>query len=145
MNRITEIGFVHNRFDEPADPSVIRAEESVIVIHEEYQEGLFRIEDSEYIDIVFLFHRSEGFEIKCPVFSGEIKGVFASRSPNRPSGIGITTVRLIERERNKIRVKGLDALNDSPVLDIKPYDALFTSEEQEGIRFNNMKYNPRNE
>lgn len=145
MNRITEIGIVRNRFDKPADPTVIRAEESVIVIHEKYEEGLFRLEDSEYIDIVFLFHRSEGFELKGPVFSGEIKGVFASRNPNRPSGIGVTTVRLLERKGNEIRVKGLDALNGSPVLDIKPYDALFTSEEQEVIRFNNMKYNPRKE
>ncbi|UCG27727.1 MAG: SAM-dependent methyltransferase, partial [Bacteroidales bacterium] len=80
-----------------------------------------------------------------PVLNGEIKGIFASRNPNRPSGIGITTVRLIEIMGNKIHVKGLDALNGSPVLDIKPYNAFFTADELDVIRYNNLKANPRKE
>lgn len=134
-----------NRFNEPEDAAVIRAEESRIEVSREFSEGLYRIEDSKYLDILFLFDRSEGFNLKGPVHSGEVKGVFASRSPYRPSPVGVSTVKLLNRSGNELVVSGLDALNGSPVIDIKPADKLLSGEEQEVIRYNNMKAGPRKE
>ncbi len=145
MQQFKQIGVVKNRFDEPEDPAVIRAEESRIEVSSEYSDGLYRIEDSKYLDILFLFDRSKGFNLKGPVRSGEVKGVFASRSPNRPSPVGLSTVKLLKRSGNELVVSGLDALNGSPVIDIKPADKFFTEEELEVIRYNNMKVNPRRE
>lgn len=98
---------------------------SEIIIEVDYLDGLYKIDEQKYIDILFGFHQSEGYKMITPVFNGETRGVFASRSPNRPNGIGVTTVRLLERKGNKLVVTGLDALSDSPVFDIKPSDFSF--------------------
>jgi tRNA-Thr(GGU) m(6)t(6)A37 methyltransferase TsaA len=143
LKQFTRIGIVKNRFNEPEEPAVIKAEESTIEVSREFSEGLYRIEDSKYLDILFLFDRSTGFSLKGPVHSGEVKGVFASRSPYRPSPVGLSTVKLLSRSGNELVVSGLDALNGSPVIDIKPSDRILSDEELEVIRFNNMKANPR--
>jgi formylmethanofuran dehydrogenase subunit E len=114
-NELTEKRFIKN-----AENIV-----SEIIIEEDYLDGLYKIDEQKYIDILFGFHQSEGYKMITPVFNGETRGVFASRSPNRPNGIGVTTVRLLERKGNKLVVTGLDALSDSPVFDIKPSDFSF--------------------
>ncbi len=121
MMNINEIGVVKSRFTEPTNPTEMKKHESTIIIKEEFIDGLFKIEDSEFIDVVFGFHKSKGYDLKTITFTGELKGVFASRSPRRPTSIGITTVNLLERKGNELKVKGLDAINGTPVIDIKPY------------------------
>jgi tRNA-Thr(GGU) m(6)t(6)A37 methyltransferase TsaA len=72
--------------------------------------------------VVFYFHRSQGFDLlqhprgdrSCPK-----RGVFALRSPRRPNTIGVTVVDLVDVEKNILRVRGLDALDGTPVLDLK--------------------------
>jgi tRNA-Thr(GGU) m(6)t(6)A37 methyltransferase TsaA len=98
---------------------------SQIVIHDTFVEGLYKIEAQKYIDIVFWFHESAGYELVTKIFTGETRGVFASRSPNRPNGLGVTTVKLIRREGNTLFVSGLDAIDGTPVVDIKPSDFSF--------------------
>jgi len=145
VKQITQIGVVKNRFNEPEDPAVIKAEKSMIEVSGEFSEGLYRIEASKYLDILFLFDRSKGFNLKGPVHSGKVKGVFASRSPHRPSPVGLSTVKLLSCSGNELVMSGLDALNGSPVIDIKPTDRIFSDEELEVIRYNNMKANLRKE
>ena len=84
MITLTEIGKVKSNFKEKADPFETRKYESRIILKPEYTEGLYRLSESTHIQIVFGFHLSEGFSLKHSVYSGEVKGVFASRSPNRP-------------------------------------------------------------
>ena len=122
MSEFKEIGIVVSEFQEPADPFAMRKQESEIIIHQEYVAGLHRIEENKYLQVVFSLHRSEGFRLVGPRYDGEVTGVFASRSPKRPSPIGITTVKLIERNGARLRVSGLDALNGTPILDLKPYE-----------------------
>ncbi len=124
MNALTfvPVGQVINGFNEPAHFHTIKDNRSTILIFEEYAEALLNIEQCEYIDVVFYLHKSEKFSLTGPIQTGEIRGVFASRSPFRPNAIGITTVKLIERHYNRLIVEGLDALNNSPVLDIKSAD-----------------------
>jgi len=143
MQDIQEIGIVRNDMQEPMDPFEMRKQESIIAIHEQYVDGLYRIEDSEYIQIIFRFHRSEGYELRGPTYSGAVKGVFASRSPHRPSAIGVTTVRLLQRDGPRLRVKGLDAIDGTPVLDVKPYAPSLDESEQHMVAREHHKTNPR--
>lgn len=116
------IGYVHNNCSVSQAPELIKQEISVIEILPEYAEGLLDIEKSEYIDLIFSFHQEKRVDLVSKLRTGETKGVFASRSPRRPNHLGVTTVKLKKREGNKLYVEGADALNNSPVLDIKYCD-----------------------
>ncbi|MBN1803172.1 MAG: SAM-dependent methyltransferase [Candidatus Lokiarchaeota archaeon] len=95
---------------------------STILVHDEYKKGLYGIEEHEYLHVLFYLHESQPKDLKLDglEYKGGFKGVFASRAPNRPSLIGLTTVRLLERNGRELIVWGLDTINGTPVLDIKP-------------------------
>ena len=117
------IGHVENVFDEPAPPSEIGAVESRIVLDPSLTEGLKGLDSGMRIMVVFCFHRSQGFDLlQHPRGdrSRPLRGVFALRSPRRPNPIGITVVDLVTVDGNILRVRGLDAINGTPVLDLKP-------------------------
>jgi len=116
------IGFVHNRWDkaEPQDTDMMKESVSTIEVKEEYADALFRIEKYNELNVLFYFDRSEGYELRTVTRSGEVRGVFACCTPRRPSMIGLTTVKLLGVDGNVLTVTGLDALNNTPVLDIKP-------------------------
>jgi tRNA-Thr(GGU) m(6)t(6)A37 methyltransferase TsaA len=123
MLPVRVIGQVENEFDEPTTPEVIRAAESRIIIDSSLVAGLEGLEEGQQIMIVFYFHRSTGFDLLQHARGDQSRprrGVFALRSPNRPSPIGITVVDLIGIKNNILRVRGLDAINGTPVLDLKP-------------------------
>jgi tRNA-Thr(GGU) m(6)t(6)A37 methyltransferase TsaA len=127
--QIKPVGFVINEFDLPADRFKIKEKPSIIIIHDPFTEALMNIGECQFLDIVFYFHKSVGKRLSGKIPSGAERGVFASRSPERPNPIGITTVKLLEHEKNKLIVKGLDAINQTPVIDIKCCDtSLFASE-----------------
>ncbi|MCG8306681.1 MAG: TrmO family methyltransferase [Cytophagales bacterium] len=129
MIRLKPIGIVANEINEPADLLQVMGKPSTIFIHNEYKDGLLDIEKYEFLDIVFYFHRSDGVQLSAGIRSGDVRGVFASRSPDRPNAIGITTVKLLEHRGNQLVVEGLDAINYTPVLDIKSHNtSLFASE-----------------
>lgn len=128
------IGVVSNGCDDTAKAMEMMDTASTIIVDKSFEEGLYMIDTNEYVDIVFYFHKSEAgtpssgtpsnstsidSSLHRKTKSGEIKGVFSTRSPFRPNGIGISTVKLLERDGNRIIVSGLDAVNGTPVLDIK--------------------------
>ncbi|MGB9938550.1 tRNA (N6-threonylcarbamoyladenosine(37)-N6)-methyltransferase TrmO [Methanosarcina sp.] len=118
----TPIGYVENDYLEPEYNEEIYEKVSKITLKNELTDGLYRIEELEKLYILFYFSRSKGYKlINRRRYDGEIAGVFASRSPFRPNGIGLTLVELVKVEGNVLYVKGLDAINGTPVLDIKPY------------------------
>ncbi len=143
--RITEIGIIKNDFESENNPHEIKKHESQIIIKPEYLEGLDQIEEYEFIDIIFEFDRSDAYELTATTLRGNIKGLFATRKPHRPSSIAVTTVKLIERKENILRVIGLDALNNTPVLDIKPIDFSMIEDQMDNIRIDELKNNPRRE
>lgn len=117
------IGHVENGFDEPAPAPEIRAIESRIVLDPPLTEGLRGLDPGQRIMIIFTFHRSQGFDLLQHPRGNRNRprrGVFALRSPRRPNPIGVTVVDLVAVEGNVLRVRGLDAINDTPVLDLKP-------------------------
>lgn len=118
----TPIGYVENDYLEPKYNEEVYQKVSKIVLREDLVDGLYRVEELEKLYILFYFSRSEGYKlIHRRRYDGEMSGVFASRSPYRPNGIGLTIVDLLKVEGNVLHVKGLDAINGTPVLDIKPY------------------------
>jgi formylmethanofuran dehydrogenase subunit E len=117
------IGYVENEFQEPTKPDTLRASRSRIVLAPELLEGLTGLESGMALLVVFVFHRAEGYDLlQHPRGdrSRPKRGVFALRSPNRPNPIGIAEVDLIAVEGNILTVHGLDAINSTPVLDLKP-------------------------
>lgn len=118
----TPIGYVENDYFEPEYKEDIYQKVSKIVLRKDLVDGLYRVDELEKLYILFYFSKSEGYKlIHRRRYDGEMSGVFASRSPYRPNGIGLTIVELLKVEGNVLHVKGLDAINGTPVLDIKPY------------------------
>jgi len=117
------IGYVYNEWNqaEPFQAGNIMQTVSTIEVKEEFSGALFKIEKFMELNIIWYFHRSNGYDLQTTTRSGEYRGVFASCSPRRPSAIGLTRVKLLDRNGNILKVSGLDALNGTPVLDIKPY------------------------
>ena len=119
------IGIVHSAYKNAvaAPYQGYKSEDiSQIEIFKEFEEGLKDIEGFSHIVVIFWFHKSQGYHllVKTP-WDDALHGLFATRSPHRPCPIGLTVVELMSREENILRVKGLDAIDGTPVLDIKPY------------------------
>ncbi len=123
---LTPIGVVKNNITEPKreDWETVTSE---IIINEDLKEALSKIDEFSHIIVIYWMHKlppSQRSVTKVHPKGNQnlpLVGVFASRSPARPNPIGITTVKLIERRYNVLKVTGLDAVDGTPVLDIKPY------------------------
>ncbi|MCW4042337.1 MAG: tRNA (N6-threonylcarbamoyladenosine(37)-N6)-methyltransferase TrmO [Candidatus Bathyarchaeota archaeon] len=120
------IGFVKTKLSK----SMLKKRQynSDLVIRSEYEHGLKGIEGFSHLNVVFWMnrvHEKERKDLKSrPRGRSDMPliGVFATRSPHRPNPIGLTLVELVRRKRNILTVKGLDAMNGTPILDLKPYD-----------------------
>jgi len=96
--------------------------EGVLEIRAEFEPGLFDIEGFSHLFVIWVFDRSEGYSlVATPPSDGRPHGVFATRSPQRPNPIGLTVVELLSREGSHLRVRGIDMVDGTPILDIKPY------------------------
>ena len=120
------IGYVMSPYKETARiPKGLGAKhdaEGVLVILPEFAAGLVDIEGFSHLFVIWVFDRAEGFElVGCPPFEKRPHGVFATRSPRRPNPIGLTVVELLRRENASLHVRGVDMLDGTPILDIKPY------------------------
>jgi tRNA-Thr(GGU) m(6)t(6)A37 methyltransferase TsaA len=96
--------------------------EGVLEILPEFEVGLTDIEGFSHLFVMWVFDASEGFDLLgTPPSDNRPHGVFATRSPRRPNPIGLTVVELLRREGTLLRVRGIDMLDGTPILDIKPY------------------------
>jgi len=133
MFSFNPIGFVRSPYQDTKQvPKGLGAKhevEGTIEILPEFEEGLKDIEGFSHLVILWVFDRSEGYELLGkPPTDDRLHGVFATRSPRRPNPIGLTTVELLAREGRSLRVRGLDMLDSTPVLDLKPYLSSIPSE-----------------
>jgi formylmethanofuran dehydrogenase subunit E len=120
---LNPIGVIHSPYkDRKRCPPQGREEVCRIEIFEQYAEGLKDIDGFSHLILFYWLHCSKNYSllVKTP-WDSEPHGVFATRSPNRPNALGFSVVELIEREENKLKIKGLDALEGTPLVDIKPY------------------------
>lgn len=121
------IGVIHSSYKKRGDaPRQGRfSEETVrLEIHSEYAAGLKDIEKATHLIVLYWCDRArrDTLQTKTP-WGPEIRGVFACRSPSRPNPIAFCVAEFLGREGNSLLVRGLDALDGSPLLDIKPYSA----------------------
>ena len=117
------IGHVVNGYPERTDPDVLKAASSRIVLSPDLVDGLSGLEPGMRLLVVFFFHRAEGRELLQHPRGDQSqpkRGVFALHTPDRPNPIGITEVELVSIEGNVLMVRGLDAIDGTPVLDLKP-------------------------
>jgi len=126
MFSMQPIGYVRSPYKQAQDiPKGLGAKheaEGVLEMRAEFEAGLTDIEGFSHLFVIWAFDRSQGFElVGRPPTDNRPHGVFATRSPRRPNPIGLTVVELLRREGPVLRVRGIDMLDGTPILDIKPY------------------------
>jgi tRNA-Thr(GGU) m(6)t(6)A37 methyltransferase TsaA len=122
---LKSIGFVRTDVVKVPRHWTLSEAEGTLVIDEEYAEGLKDIRPGERIVVIFHFHQSQGFSRRFlrqtpPHRQGPL-GVFSICSPIRPNPIGMSVLRVLKVKGNMIHIKGLDMIDGTPVLDIKPF------------------------
>ena len=126
MFTLQPIGFVRSPYKETAAiPKGLGAKheaEGILELLPEFEPGLTDIDGFSHLFVIWAFDRSDGFELigRTPA-DNRPHGVFATRSPRRPNPLGLTVVELLRREKGSLHVRGLDMLDGTPILDIKPY------------------------
>jgi tRNA-Thr(GGU) m(6)t(6)A37 methyltransferase TsaA len=119
------IGVIHTPFgdgdDIPIQP-IFSLAVGQVEVFPEYGEGLQGIEGISHLILLYVLHRSEGYSLQVkPFLDHRTRGVFATRHPRRPNPIGLSVVRLLGRRDTTLEVEGIDVLDGTPLLDIKPY------------------------
>jgi tRNA (adenine37-N6)-methyltransferase len=122
----TPIGFVRSDYQQTAEvPKGLGARhdaEGILEVKPEFEPGLTDIDGFSHLFVIWMFDRSQGFELLgTPPTDTRPHGVFATRSPKRPNPIGLTVVELVRRDGCRLHVRGVDMLDGTPILDIKPY------------------------
>lgn len=126
------IGTIHSPFtslkDMPIQPKGAKDTIGTIEIKEEYMEGLQDLDGFSHIYLLYNFHKAARTALTVtPFMDTSPRGVFSTRSPLRPNHIGLSIVELVGVEKNLLKVRGIDILDGTPLLDIKPYIEFFDS------------------
>lgn len=128
--KLKPIGIVHSPYKKPQhlpenqkkDCQKSPPTRGELEIFKEFEPGLKDLEGFSHIYVLFNFHKSPPGSLDVhPPADNKKRGVFATRSPHRPNPIGLTIVKLIQRKHNILQVEGIDMLEGTPILDIKPY------------------------
>jgi len=136
--QLKQIGAIHTpykRTKEVPYQSSLSEEVCEIEIFREYEGGLKDIEGFSHLIVLYWMRKSEGYSllVRTP-WDTELHGLSTTRSPRRPNPIGISIVRLLERKGNILRVRGVDAIDGTPLIDIKPYVPEFGEKEKREVR-----------
>jgi tRNA (adenine37-N6)-methyltransferase len=123
MRAIGQVRSPYQRADQvPKGPDATHDAEGVLDILPDLEAGLMDIEGFSHLFVIWLFDRAEGCDlVGTPPTDDRPHGVFATRSPRRPNPIGLTVVQLLRREGSRLHVRGVDMLDGTPILDLKPY------------------------
>jgi tRNA (adenine37-N6)-methyltransferase len=124
--RMQAIGYIRSPYQEPGQVprglGTKHTAEGMLEVLPEFAAGLKDIEGFSHIVVIWVFHQSEGYElVGIPPTDNKPHGVFSTRSPRRPNPIGLTVLELVRREGDFLHLRGIDMLDGTPVLDIKPY------------------------
>jgi tRNA-Thr(GGU) m(6)t(6)A37 methyltransferase TsaA len=124
--KLESIGIIHSPYQKKEDIPIqgVFKPEGVgsIEVFDQYAEGLTDVEGFSHLLIVYYFHKSKSFSLLGkPFLEDKLHGIFAIRSPHRPNHLGVSVVRLLERDGNTLKVGEIDVFDGTPLLDIKPY------------------------
>jgi len=119
------IGVIHSPFksksETPIQP-VFSSSIGEVEVFSSYLDGLIDLDGFSHIILIYYFNNTENFQLKVkPFLDNKVHGLFSTRHPNRPNPIGISIVEIIQISGNLITVKGIDVIDLTPLLDIKPY------------------------
>ncbi len=110
----------------PIQPVYARGCKGEVEVYPEFEEGLSDLEGFSHLYLIYHFHQAESAQLLVKPFLQDVmRGIFSTRAPRRPNAIGLSIVELIRREGNILHLDGVDILNGTPLLDIKPYTAKF--------------------
>ena len=120
------IGSIHSPFhtveDMPIQPTSQASKPGVVEIYSQYAEALKDLDGFSHIYLIYHFHRVASSKLTItPFLDTQPRGLFATRAPCRPNPIGLSLVQLSHIEGNRLHVVRLDILDQTPLLDIKPY------------------------
>lgn len=120
------IGHVRSPYESskeiPKGLGVTHQAEGVLEILPEFEAGLLDVEGFSHLFVLWEFDRAGGYDLVAnPPTDNRPHGVFATRSPRRPNPIGLTVVEVVRRDGRMLHVRGVDMLNGTPILDLKPY------------------------
>ena len=125
---ITPIGYAETEFkkltDMPIQPKGGMDKIGKIIIKEKFKEGLKDLDGFNFIYLIYYFHKNKKFNLTPVPFNDKThtpRGVFSTRTPVHPNFLGLSVVELIEVKENIIKFKGVDILDKTPIIDIKPY------------------------
>ena len=132
MTVIEPIGVIRSPYTNieqmPIQPKGAAAVEGQVVLDEQYVEGLQDLDGFSHIYLLYSFHRAVRTELQViPFMDRQSRGVFATRSPLRPNHIGLSVVELVAISNNVMTIQGVDVVDGTPLLDIKPYIEQFDS------------------
>jgi len=133
----------HNLANMPVQPKGAKETLATIEFKKEYQEGLKDLEGFSHIYLIYYFHKVKAPKLSVIPFndkSNTPRGVFSTRTPMHPNGLGLSVVELVKVEENIVTIKGVDILDQTPLIDIKPYIENFDKVEGE-VRSGWMKSN----
>lgn len=124
------IGIVHSDHvsaqETPIQPNYAKGCTGRAIVFPEFEEGLRDLDGFSHIYLIYHFHRAESPKLIVKPFLQDIeRGVFSTRTPCRPNAIGLSVLELVRREGNTLHLDGLDILDGTPIIDIKPYTARF--------------------
>jgi len=119
------IGIIHSPYKNTKEAPYqgYKSEEiSQMEVFKEFEKALQDIEGFSHIIVIYWFHKSQGYHllVKTP-WDESLHGLFTTRSPHRPCPLGLTVAELVAREKNVLKVNGLDAIDGTPLLDVKSY------------------------
>ncbi|MDW7774137.1 MAG: tRNA (N6-threonylcarbamoyladenosine(37)-N6)-methyltransferase TrmO [Desulfobulbaceae bacterium] len=126
----TPIGIIHSPFVEPENmpiqPAGAIGVKGTVEIFNDFRPGLKDLGGFSHIILLYHFHRNQGFDLHVvPFMDSVLRGVFATRAPRRPNPIGFSVVQLDKIDAGILHVQNVDILNETPLLDIKPYVPVF--------------------
>jgi len=132
------IGIIHSPFKEaqkmPIQPAAAKGVEGTIDIKPEFENGLKDLDGFSHVILLYHLHLSKGFSLEVvPFLDDKLRGVFATRAPRRPNAIGLSIVRLVDIEKNRLYIQNIDVADGTPLLDIKPYVPEFDDQKAERI------------
>jgi tRNA-Thr(GGU) m(6)t(6)A37 methyltransferase TsaA len=119
------IGIIHSPFNDKSETPIQASRSRAIgqvEVHPEFAEGLQDVEGFSHLILLYAFHCSSGYTLRVkPLLDDQSRGLFATRYPCRPNPLGLSVVRLLARRDNVLEIEGVDVLDGTPLLDIKPY------------------------
>ena len=119
------IGIIHSPFSDPRQTPIQPTRSDAVgqvEVYPDFASGLQDVDGLSHLILLYAFHRSSGYSLHVtPFLDDQPRGLFSTRYPARPNPIGLSIVRLLARQDNILLIEGIDVLDGTPLLDIKPY------------------------